>query len=326
MKPFIFLFSLIFLSCSSPTEKKTSPAPKKTAIAPTPPIKKIQTEPAPSWKKSTGTPSVDLFGVSFLSDKEASVVADMAPGNGPVLHTQDAGVSWVIGTTATEILTDVSFDGKKGAAVGYAGQISTTEDGARSWKVARRDEETILRGVARRGDIIVAVGDNSLLVSKDAGQNFEASELKEPLEIEDVFLWSDSDCAAVTSDGSLLTTNDLWKTYTKKQLTKEPLFGVARYENQLYAVGGKGSIIVVGEKDAKTLPAPVSVDLFDVAFDGKFGVIVGTKGTILTSKNGQSWLKEDVAEKEDLSAVAVHGNRAIVVGTRGTILSRTLGE
>jgi photosystem II stability/assembly factor-like uncharacterized protein len=320
MKQLLSALSLALLSCSS-----TSNEPAPSVTKPTPPIKKETSSPAPSWRKSLGAPPVDLLGVSFLSDKEASIVADMGPGNGPVLHTQNAGDTWIIGTTATEILTDVSFDSAKGAAVGYAGQISLTEDGARSWKVMRRDEETILRGVARRDDVIVAVGESALLVSKDAGKSFEAIPLREPLALQEVILWSDTESAAVTSGGELIVTKDLWKTFIKNPLTKEPLFGLARLGTQLCAVGGRGLIICVGEdNEPKIIPSGVNIDLFDVAFADKHGVAVGAKGTILTTKDNLGWAKEESGSTEDLFSVAARGVRMIAVGTNGTILVRNL--
>jgi hypothetical protein len=316
------LFFALLLSCSSPKSPppKEQPASKPAATKPSPKTKAAPAE----WTKASGIPAVDLLGVSFLNEKEASVVGDIGPGNGPILHTQNAGESWIVGTTTAEILTDVSFDGEKGAAVGYAGHIAVSNDAARSWKVVMRDEQTILRGVARRGDIIVAVGDQTLLVSTDAGASFTAMPLPSSIELQDVILWSDSESAAVSSEGHILLTKDLWKTHSEKILSRGPFFSVAHTSKNICAAGGNNITCVDEALQPTVLFVDETFELFDIAADGGRLLAVGAKGLILYSTDGVDWIKQTSNTTEDLFAVSIRNKHAIIVGAKGTILSKPL--
>jgi photosystem II stability/assembly factor-like uncharacterized protein len=319
------LLALFLLSCSSPPTKPNPPAtqakPSTTAAASNP----IKKEATFVWKKATGIPPIDLLAVSFVNDKEASVVGDIGPGNGPILHTQNAGETWIVGTTTAEILTDVSFDAKQGAVVGYAGHIAVSEDAARSWKVIHRDENTILRGVARYKNTIVAVGDQALWVSTDAGKTLNAIELKRPLELQDVILWSETESAAVSSDGDILITNDLWKSHKETDANGAPFFSVARTQHNVCGAGPDSINCVNQEMKVASRWNELGLEFFDIAFDGNKGVAVGAAGTLYTSSNGGAdWKKEDPNTKEDLFAVAIRGQHIIAVGAKGTIVYRAV--
>jgi hypothetical protein len=69
-------------------------------------------------------------------------------------------------------------------------------------------------------------------------------------------------------------------------------------------------------------PLPQGNTLFDVIWTGDEFLAVGSRGTLLTSGNGQSWSAKAIHNTKSLRAIAWSGSQFVAVGDSGTLLTR----
>jgi photosystem II stability/assembly factor-like uncharacterized protein len=126
-----------------------------------------------------GVEDLYLFDVSSPDPRHAAVVG-LA---GSVLVTGDGGATWRARNVDTSAgLFAVVWTDRAGTAVGDRGEVYTTSDGGRSWVSAPRPHLfNWIRGVARDGDRLYAVGEKGLILgSDDAGASWSQLHGRKP--------------------------------------------------------------------------------------------------------------------------------------------------
>ncbi|MFN8769610.1 MAG: WD40/YVTN/BNR-like repeat-containing protein [Neisseriaceae bacterium] len=106
------------------------------------------------------------------------------------------------------------------------------------------------------------------------------------------------------------------------------LNGVAYGNGKFVVVGSGGEIITStnGESWIKS-PAPNgSIDLFGVIYGNNKFVSVGNSGTLLVSTDGILWKTESSGTTHTLHAIAYGNNHFVAVGDNGTIIKSIDGE
>ncbi|MDW7655537.1 MAG: hypothetical protein SCM11_00005, partial [Bacillota bacterium] len=173
----------------------------------------------------------------------------------------------------------------------------------------------------RQGDISVGVGEQGLIIRNLTGQTPEVVETGLSVDLTGVCA-SDNYLAACSADGDLLLSTDGRQWSLSSPGERKQLQAIAISDQFVaVAVGAAGSI-VVGHDDAAMAIRPVTqADLTDIAYGHETFVAVGTRGTILTSKNGLIWRKADLEQADDWQAIDFRDGHFVIVGRSGSVLT-----
>jgi hypothetical protein len=205
----------------------------------------------------------------------------------------------------------VAASDERVVAAGAGGALLLGSPGERLLPVPSGTER-LLRGVAVRGDRIVAVGEAGVVVdSGDGGRRFTAA------------TQGDADLAAVWLDERGLTVagarGTLWRDGARlASPTTEELRSLSGDASGLVAVGARGTILVA--RDGKTferLDAKTDADLTAVAGGPDDALIAGDRGTLLRLP-GPTPL--DSGTTNGLTAIWRGDGRTLLVGAGGTVL------
>lgn len=173
----------------------------------------------------------------------------------------------------------------------------------------------------RQGDLSVGVGERGLIVRNLTGQAPEVIESGLAVDLTGVCASSEF-LAACSADGDLLLSTDGRQWSLSAPGEKKPLRAVAISDRSVVvAVGDSGSIVVGHDGEAMAIRPVTQADLTDIAYGHETFVAIGTRGTILTSKNGLIWRKADLADVDDWQAIDFRDGHFVVVGRSGSVLT-----
>ena len=262
-----------------------------------------------TWEIQQSKTKRALFRADFVSDEKGWI----SGSSGTILHTQDSGRNWAsLPSRTQEHLFGIDFiSEREGWAVGSRGTVLRTSDGGRSWLNRSIGEDAILSSVAfvppDRGWIVGEFG--VIYHTKNRGKSWIKQ--KSPIEVSMVSGESRNLFAllfpnpregwAFGLDGTILKTQngESWDLAGKNPaasagVTRHHLFGAARFDGRIWAVGERGTVIAsrtgMGDWEKVPVPSPpASLNSIEFAPDG-FGLIVGNRGLILrTLDRGGSW-------------------------------------
>lgn len=213
--------------------------------------------------------------------------------------------------------------------VGDAGTLYLQREDGR-WKPAVTGVTNYLRGVARLGTRLIAVGENGCIIWSDDGDNFQPAELSPATTdwFEGVAV-SVQRAVAVGDNGAIYTsTNGISWTKVASGTTAW-LRGVAFGNGVFVAVGENGVIL---RSTGGTIWTPVnsgtSAHLNRVRYLGTGAssrfIAVGNSGVVLTSETGNAlWTPLDAGTTNNLYDVAVNDTGVLVVGDQELRFSTT---
>ena len=132
-----------------------------------------------TWTVQTSGVTFDILSISIIDAKNVwmssvpPAKADKSPlfDNGKIIHTSDAGTTWTVQYTSTEVLNGVSFVSlTEGWCFGSTGTIMHTTDGGATWlpQVSGVTEQFV---VGQFTDAMHgwAAGENGVIVATDNG-------------------------------------------------------------------------------------------------------------------------------------------------------------
>lgn len=273
---------------------------------------------------------------------------------GAIYKTADGGRHWTAQKTPTvAYLFSVDFRSReRGVAVGKDGTILSTSDGGATWRQRPSGTDRNLFGVAFSSPKDVwAVGDwGAVLVSHDAGETWTDRSLSEDIVLTSV-AWADSEHGLLAGEfGTVRVTSDGGASFRKASVGTEKTFFGAAYPKpgEMWVVGIDG--LVLGSRDGGKswerkhgrlesgsleqlgfMEALRNPGLYDVAFAGRYGYVVGDVGKVLvTSDHGETWVERSLPAQMSLLWIrgvdAAAGGHALAVGANGLTARLEKGE
>ena len=217
---------------------------------------------------------------------------------GLVYSTNDAGANWVAHDTgATDNLRAISFfDATHGIAVGAAGAVLATEDGAKTWQPRTSGTKENLLSVFTVGAHAWASGfDGALLTSADGGRTWSGQKSGTTMALESVFFLDAGHGWAVGWSGAILRTTDGGNTWqTIKTDAAQWSLATVRFidANNGWAAGFSGQLLhsTDGGTTWKAQKSPTQSWLTSIATDRAKRLWIAADDHVLVSEDaGQNW-------------------------------------
>jgi photosystem II stability/assembly factor-like uncharacterized protein len=278
-----------------------------------------------TWEPSESGTKVPLFAVDFVTGPGGQATEGWAVGkSSTILHTANGGRTWKRQASAVPVEKHLFYveaiDARTVWAVGDWGAIEVTHDGGATWEdrslgtiTVKVDEsasrvtstltdDVILYAVSfpdpRHGFVVGEFG--TVLATSDGGTTWEKREVGTEKTLFGARFTSAEEGWAVGIDGLILHTRDGGWTWTVQH-------GSARAE----------SIEELGFLETLKNPG-----LYDVDVSGRYGIVVGDTGNVLTtSDGGETWTDAELPESQRLvwmRAVSLApGTHGFTVGAGG---------
>ena len=285
----------------------------------------------------------NLYDVKAVDGHEAWAVGNF----GAIYHTADAGKTWQPRDSGTKApLFGVDFAGRNdGWVVGKSALILHTKDAGATWTRQTSpigSQKPLFKVRALDARTAWAVGDwGAVTVTHDGGETWEDRSLTDDVVLYDVS-FPDAQHGFVAGEyGTLLATDDGGATWTKRPVgTEKTLFGVSfSTPRQGWVVGidglvlrtrdgggtwevQRGSVAAGSIEELGFLEALKNPGLYGVQVAGRYGVVTGDTGMVLTSTDGgETWVRHELPGKQQLvwlRAVSLgDGPEGFVVGGNG---------
>ena len=273
-----------------------------------------------TWAPRESGTKLPLFGVDFADAEHGWIVGKSAL----ILATADGGRTWHTQKSplpAEKPLFNVhAVDARTAWVVGDWGALAVTHDGGATWEdrslgtITVKTEEhagrvtntisddVILYAVSfpdpRHGYVAGEFG--TLLATADGGETWTKRDVGTEKTLFDVSFVTPESGWIVGIDGLILRTRDAGTTWTVQHGSAET-----------------GSIEELGFLETLKNPG-----LYALAVTGRYGVVVGDTGTLLTSADGgETWSPRELPEKERLvwmrGVSLAQGAQGFVVGANG---------
>lgn len=311
------------------------------------------------WKKiNCGMPKgeenmYNFKTVFFLDEKTGWIGGTARNGAGQrLIYTNDGGKNWYVINKKISANAIFFFDKKKGFLVGNGNWLYKTEDGGRTWKKVFQFDwhpwTHYLTSINFPHDPQhgwITASSFTIAYTEDGGENWapgitginpKTNEPKYPGGFSTCFPkdnktgWASSSYVYFTEDGGKnwkIQTLGLYpKSIFKILFSKDLKHGwgvgcyVKRKEGEPYL---HGPIIFTTDGGKKWFDAaqPYKITLYNAVLLGDKEIwAVGEKGTILHTKDGDTWEKVKSPTEETLRGIFFTGNIGWIVGEKGTVL------
>jgi len=272
-----------------------------------------------TWTARATTTNGPLLGVAFDA---GSIVA--VGSASVVVQSEDGGTTWRNrGGVFAGPITGVAFATSQEVwATAGSDRLLRSVDGGITWTavpvpaLARGTYHRLSFGSATQGLLVGSQG--TVLRTIDGGQSFSRQTVGTAAWL-DVALNAVGRATMVGEAGGLAQSTDGGATWVVRSSGTTASLNAVGYTSggETIAVGGGGLILRIdGDGQVRSVPSPVSVDLYDVAFEGNVGIAVGDAGTLLrTVDGGASWSAE-TAGVERFTSVSFAGGPALVFAVR----------
>ena len=285
----------------------------------------------------------NLYDVRALDAREAWAVGNF----GAIYHTADGGQTWQKRESGTKSpLFGVDFAGPEdGWAVGKSALILHTADGGATWTRQANpisSQKPLFKVKALDARTAWTVGDwGAVAVTHDGGATWEDRSLADDVVLYDIS-FPDARHGFVAGEyGTLLVTDDGGTTWTKRPVgTEKTLFGVSfSSPTQGWVVGidglvlrtrdggatwdvQRGSVEAGSIEELGFLEALKNPGLYAVQVAGRYGVVIGDTGMVLTTADGgETWTRRELPGKQQLvwmrGVSLAAGPEGFVVGASG---------
>lgn len=267
------------------------------------------TDAGGSWQRVNSHTKDALFALDFAGEQGGWIVGR----DGLLLITKDSGSDWQVKESlCNDPLFDVDFiDEKNGVIIGYFGQIHTTEDGGQTWQAHELEvmmNASINAVHVMSKEVIWLAGEAPLFeldyneeLSEDAISNVyksvDGGETWLPVKtgtyytLYDIYFTDDLNGWAVGAKGTMVATQDGGESWRKIETnTKSQLLKLYANKDAVWTVGTEGVVYKVAGDAVKRVDVKAYTWLSSIAFSGIRGLIVGGRGTILSTRdNGKTW-------------------------------------
>ena len=230
-------------------------------------------------------------------------------GNSGAAYTSKDGEKWdakYIGTK--ENLNKVVARKEGFAAVGTSGTIAVSKD-SNKWTVTQlkwdgKGSETLesflkktnLKGVDFSDGKYIAVGTKGLILASEDGKTWRKIVLDTDRNFHDI-TFGNKNFVAVGDDATVFSYNNEMDHWTKEKIldsrggffTKDNFYGVTYANGNFFLVGDDG--ISASSTNWNINPTGIEKKLTDIVFVNSKYFAVGESGTLLSSINGQKWVK-----------------------------------
>ncbi|WAS91104.1 WD40/YVTN/BNR-like repeat-containing protein [Nannocystis punicea] len=269
------------------------------------------------WREEESPVEVDLFAVAAATDVVVAV------GEGGAIVRQAGGAVWTAQASETDAsLRGVDFAGDEVVvAVGDGGVVVRSADAGATWAVIDAGVAVDLAGVRCDAGTCVAVGDETLLVSTDAGASW-APPASAPVELGalravEVDRRASAPFVAAGLEGAVLVSDD-GQTWTAVPGASADFHAIARSSSDWALGGADGALFVLvngvfvdkSQFDPPTITGMTREVEWLVRADG---VLIGGE---------PAWVEQSVRTEEVLPAmhaVVAVGEEAVVVGAGGLV-------
>ncbi len=285
----------------------------------------------------------NLYGVKMIGADDAWAVGNF----GAIYQSRDGGRTWEARDSGTKApLFGVDFaDAQHGWAVGKSALVLATSDGGKTWTTQKTPipaEKHLFNVHALDPRTAWVIGDwGAIAVTHDGGATWEDRSLSDDVVLYDLS-FPDRDHGFIAGEfGTLLATSDGGATWEKRDVgTDQTLFGVGFASADAgWAVGIDGLILRTTDagrtwttqrgrtraealEDLGFLETLKNPGLYSVQVAGRYGVVAGDTGVLLTTTDGgETWTQRDLPEHAKLvwmRAVSLTpAGQALVVGAAG---------
>jgi hypothetical protein len=237
------------------------------------------------------------------------------------VYTSSDGENWQKRTTGTVDLSRVGFGHNQFIAVGNDGTVMSSTDGM-AWNLRQPAMPSKLNGITYANGQFVAVGDYGTILTSYEGANWTQPKSGTQYGLTDL-AYGGGQFVAV-GWGSILTSLDTLN-WGEPQLTEEALTAVS-YGNGLFVAAGSVWDETIGGDRPSILTSTDGVTWAERQVDapgqylsatcygnGQF-IAVGSEGVVMTSTNGQSWVRRESGTEFWLSGVAYGNGQFVAVG------------
>ena len=269
----------------------------------------------------------------------ASGAMRMLVGNGGAVVVKRSDVpDWKrIQAPTRRALTDVVLLSASHAIASGEDGVLESRDGGENWAFLHRSPTTPMLTLAVRGNIIVAGGVGSILVSTDSGGEFKATDVGSFTKVLGLAFLADKTILAAQSNGRLLISTDAGGSW--EPVDNEPILGVIVAMD--FPTASRGTIITRnpdrayfssdgGANWSVAQEFPATVRALDF-FDGSRGLTITDLGALfLTENDGKSWAfqQDRVLVTQNTifhTLLAVGEDERIVAGQAGFLAETTNG-
>lgn len=289
---------------------------------------------------NTSLDSLDRWYVSSLDPKGDTSINRVVYGNGifvaagadsgNIALTSANGRDWV--STTVPLFDDVyglTYGSGQFLALDDSGIVARSSDGSSWMETSSIGFPT--RGAAFGTGIFVAVGEGGLVAVSSDGAVWTTNQASP---VDTVLFWSvtygGGKFSAVGYDGTnaiayASTNGTTWTGVTLTSITNT-LYDIAYGNDRYVAVGSEGRIMWSpnGFASWNLVTSGTSISLVGITWDGSTFVAVGGNGTILTSIDGDTWIKRSSGTGATLIDVAAGDGGFVAVGEGGVILRHGL--
>jgi len=307
----VFLFSLTVISCKSSDDDDITSSTSSTGLFVTVGDNGIilTSSDGISWTKRTSGTTKNLYGVTYGNSTFVTV------GDNGTIFTSSSGTSWTSRTSGTtKNLYGVTYGDGLFVTVGDNATILTSSDGT-TWTNTSTNKRTTLRyfskadtnhlyGVTYGDDLFVTVGGNATIFTSSDGTTWtERDGLRStwatPKYLKGV-TYRKKLFVAVGRNGLILNSPDGTTWTERKSGTKYNLVGITYTSS-------------CGKAEWK--------ELFGGLCKNGIFVGVGKNGKIVTSFDGNWWVKRTYKLPEWLYAVTYGNGTFVTVGVNGVIIT-----
>lgn len=246
----------------------------------------------------------DLFSISFPTERHGWACGRF----GTIVHTSDAGATWVRQTSGTTFtLSSIFFtDSQNGWAVGNGGTILHTRDGGLKWETQQSPVEQFHMGVFFVSpEIGFIVSERThILGTRDGGSTWSVVFQDEDYILKGISFCDDQNGWAVGEFGYIYHTGDGGEHWEKQA-------GFFELDPETGDIRGEEFLFDVAALDAKTVWA------------------VGIQGIVrMTPDGGKTWLGMDIGTPAvPLYRIRAAPDGSVLVGGKGVcFLSRDRGK
>ena len=263
-----------------------------------------------------GTKAGNFLGVACSDNTVVAV------GSTGIVTTWKNGTWQSATSTITVTLYAVAYGTASFTAVGESGTIITSFDGV-SWTAQASKVTKSLRSVAYGSGVFVAVGPAGIATTSANGSDWTPRNTQTLNDLTIVAAGGPGLIAAGSSGTLITSTNGILWTNPGGDVTGDSqnthLEGVAYGNGRFVAVGRPGAIIVSSDNGQTWIRSvsPTSATLHGVAYGGGHYCVVGANGTILTSSDGARWIPRNSGTTEELFGVAYGNGKFVAVGKNG---------
>ena len=221
-------------------------------------------------------------------------------------------------------LWQMAANGSRLVAVGDFGSV--LEGSLTGLRAVPSPTDEILRGVAFRADVGVAVGSGGVILRSAARGRWVRVPSPTTVDLRGVAVTSRG-FVAVGDEGTVVTSSEGRSWRLRVSAMPCTLLSVAHGPSGFVAVGGSGRVLMSTDGTAwRAVPRPTPEDLYGVAHGPGGYVAVGAAGVVLRSPDGVAWTRAGLPSRLNLHAVAWDGHGYLAGGDRGRLFASVNGR